>query len=189
MKHLLALLVLALTSPAFAAESNGSQYQWQTPAGKWEVTPELSYGSSKTAFKPSGDDTSTGLQESVLGEYGINEMFSAGLKLTASSVTTTHTAPAKDTTQSGLHDLIAFFHGRSPIGEASLRYGVDVNFGLDKQELDATNTYVTNNSSGGMGAKPWVGYEMGKDNCLMGAQLSYKMYMGRPHSQAGGSCC
>ena len=182
MKHLLAILVFALTLPAFAADSNGSQYQWQTPADKWEVTPELSYNSMKVTLKPSGDVTIKGAQQSVKGEYGISEMFSTGLVLTNSSVSTTYPTPpyatgTKDSEMSGLHDLEAFFHGRMPMGPGSFRFGADVNFALSKQEVDATGR-VSNNASGGMGLKPFVGYEMTKDTCTLGARLSYKMSLG-----------
>lgn len=179
MKHVLAFLLFASCS-AFAASSggNGSEYQWQTPADKIEVTPRLDYINRTDAPKTGSDTKVTGFHVGLLGEYGISEMFSAGLSLSNLSYTI-NTTP--ETKKSGLEDLNVFFHGRSEMGMGSLRYGIDVGFGLAKSETKTNGDQ--NASSGGMSLAPFVGYEMNMAPCTYGARLSYKMFMGdRTHT-------
>lgn len=176
MKHILALLLTVSCSAAFAAD-NGSQYQWQTPADKWEVTPKISLGSQTSTATNNGGDTKTSLFGiSVLGEYGISEMFSAGLKL--SNVNNKEEMPnngGSDKT-TGLEDLGLFFHGRTAMGPGSFRFGADVGFSLSKKEVKANGDETAN--SGGLTLAPFVGYEISSDKCTYGARLSYKMLMG-----------
>ena len=61
----------------------GSQFQHQTDPYKIELTPLLSVGSIKTnnAEESNVSATDTVFNFSLAGEYGINQMLSAGLKL------------------------------------------------------------------------------------------------------------
>lgn len=174
MKHVLALLML-VSGSAFAAD-NGSEYMWQTPADKWEVTPSLSMMKTTTKPKAAGaqDIEMSATTISVKGEYGISEQFSAGLLLANVSGKAEQGATSIDV--KGMADIIAFFHGRNAMGTGSLRYGVDVGLGLSKREIESTGD--TNVSSGGISLTPFVGYEIAAAPCTYGARLAYKMYAG-----------
>ncbi len=171
MKHVLAILVV-VSGSAFAAD-NGSQYQWQTPADKWEVTPRLGLINMTNAPKVGTETKTSGMNISVKGEYGISEQFSTGLMLSNVNYSTDTTPEFK---QTGMEDLVAFFHGRSAMGGGSLRYGADLGFSLVKAENKSATE--SNASSGGLSVTPFVGFEMQAAPCTYGARLSYKMYTG-----------
>lgn len=176
MKQILAFLLAVSGSAAFAAE-NGSQYQWQTPADKWEVTPKLTFGSmTSTATRNGGDTKTSKFGISVLGEYGISEMFSAGLKLMHVNNKKEMPNNGGSDTESGLGDLGLFFHGRMAAGPGSFRFGADVDFSLAKKESKANGD--TSANTGGMWLAPFVGYEMSSESCTYGARLAYKMLLG-----------
>lgn len=179
MKQILAFLLAVSGSAAFAAE-NGSQYQWQTPADKWEVTPKLTFGSMTSTATNNGGDTKTSkFGISVLGEYGISEMFSAGLRLSHINNKAEQPNNGGNTNTTGLEDLGLFFHGRTAAGPGSFRFGADVAFSLGKREQKGSgnDTDLTANS-GGLWLAPFVGYEMSSDACTYGARLAYKTLLG-----------
>lgn len=183
MRFLLALLVGLMAQSAMANTENGSEYQWQTPAGKWEATPSLSYITFTQKPKGGGGDAkSTGMMFSVRGEYGINEMISGGLVLSHQNIKTEF--GGGDSTTSGLLDPTLFVSARSAVGSGSLRYGLNLNVGLGDMETDASGD--SNAAMGGTSVAPFVGYEMGNDKCKYGARLSYLMYLGdRKHDDNG----
>ncbi|NJL25819.1 MAG: hypothetical protein HC902_12015 [Calothrix sp. SM1_5_4] len=174
---LLSLLLLALTT-ATAHASNGSEYQWQTPADKMELTPELSYQSFEFKNKTSGGSDSTGLTETLKFEYGISEDYSAGAILSHSSTEIKPSGGSKRTA-SGLHDLGLFFHGRAPMMAGSLRYGIDTEFALAKAKMESNGD--ENVASGGIALAPFVGFEMGSETSTYGARLAYHFTLANGH--------
>jgi len=177
--RILTSLIFAASCTAMAAESNGSQYQWQTPADKFELTPAIKYSTAtlKNKGTPSTHDDFTGFGESLRGEYGISQQFSAGLLLENVSTKDKSSVPnSVSTTQSGLMDPVAFFHGRSDAGGGSVRYGADLGFSLGKAKRESNGN--SNNASGGISLAPFVGYEMNMGSATAGARLTYKLYTG-----------
>lgn len=172
--------LFAISGSAFAAEA-GSQFQYQTPADKMELTPALGYVTENYKFIGGSESKGTGMRQRLMFEYGISEQFSAGVQLENSSIDYKLTPGTTTRTQSGLKDLRAFFQGRNEMSAASLRYGISVDFGLAKNKTESNGNM--NNSSGGIGLAPFVGYEMYMAPCTFGARLSYSMFMGeRTHT-------
>jgi len=183
MRHLLLTSLCAITVAAptvFAqtstATNNGSEYHWQTPAGVTEVTPLIQF--AKGVQKPKGGGTDTKMDEmaiAVKGEYGINEMLSAGGVLSYGDAKTKTGAGSVKAT--GLGDIVLFVNGLMPISNGSLRFGADASFALADQEIKSDGD--GNNSSGGHAITPFVGYEMAcSPNGVGGARLSYEIGLG-----------
>jgi len=183
-KNLLLTAVAVISMNAFAAEGSklGSEYLFQLPADKMAVTPSFAYNSMELDYKSITGLTgakATGTIIGARGEYGISEMFSTGLVLSSTSDKSKYSPSGvqKDTSASGLDDLVAFFNGRMDMGSGSFRFGTDVVFSLEKEELNDQGN-KTNQASGGMGVRPFVGYEMYAGPCTFGTKLSYLMYLG-----------
>jgi hypothetical protein len=175
-KILLSMVLFASVS-AFAADGggNGSQFQWQTPADKMELTAGLIYQDENGKLKGGGSDELSGLSERVRFEYGISEMWSTGAQLMNSNLTEKITN-TPNTTKSGLADLDLFLYGRSAMGSASLRYGTDLGFSLAKHKTESNGD--ANISSGGLSLTPFLGYEMYNAPCTYGVRMSYKLFFG-----------
>ncbi len=171
---IMAFVVPFVVSGTAIANENGSEYMYQTPAGKWQVVPTLHYESAEVKMKAGGSTKTTRFGQSVRGEYGIDESFSTGLILMNSSSESKSGNSKFDAT--GLHDLTVFFRGRNQVGGGMLRYGLNVDFGLEKHKVKANGD--ENNSTGGMWATPFIGFEMSRDNCTYGGRISYKTLIG-----------
>lgn len=182
--------VASMSSLAFAddAKGSGSEYQHQAGAGKMEVTPALSYMSSTmkantTTTSNLSKIESTATTLSAAGEYGINDMFSAGLMLgyTTGSMkySFTPTASSPNTSVSGLTDLDLYGRGRMDnVGPGSLHFGLDLAIATGNRKVDNTATSSkANASSGGMTITPAVGYEMAFGPHTVGARLAYSMLL------------
>ncbi len=166
----------ALTAVSASAEG-GSEFQTQTPAGKMDLTPKLTFGNSKTTNKPTGSDKVSTLNIGAEFEYGINEDFSVGIGLT-NSTNTTSPEGGTDTKDKGLMDPDLFFKGKMAMGEGSFRYGTHLTISLGDHELDSSGD--ENMATGGHTLTPFVGYEM---PCplmggTMGARLSHDLNLG-----------
>lgn len=167
---------------AMAAEGyTGSQYFYQAPMDRIVVTPAIDYLSLSADMKEASGSNSLkikGFSEEVRGEYGINEMMSAGLVLSYTKLKTEYSpATTADKTQKGLDDLKFFVLGRHEMGPGSLRFGTDVNFALEKDITNADGN-GGNSATGGISVEPFVGYEMTSGACTYGAKLSYLTLIG-----------
>lgn len=173
---LLSVLFAASATALAEGNTNGSEFQWQTPADKMELTPVFGFENSTLKKKPSGENKTSGTHERLKFEYGISEEYSTGLGLGMTSSETETTGSSTKTKVSGLEDLELFFHGRTMAG--ALRYGLDVNFGLEKLKIKSNND--RNASTGGLGLTPFIGYEMGlASGCTFGARIEYLIWAGK----------
>lgn len=176
MKKLLLMLMFA-PGLAFAAGGNGSEFLWQSPAGKWEVTPFLTYRSQEVQLKGGlGDIKSTGTRFGLIGEYGISEMLSTGLQVSTVSMKTENPAPAAATKSSGMEDVLLFLKGRIPVGMGSFRFGANLGFSAEKRKVKAGGD--SNAASGGMSLAPFVGYEIDMAPMTFGARISHQIFTG-----------
>ncbi|MGE4131766.1 MAG: hypothetical protein AB7F86_09005 [Bdellovibrionales bacterium] len=186
---LTAVFALALQAHAEGGSNLGSEYQWQTGEGKVEVTGTLDYYSATTKYKSTSTITETntkGLSETVMGEYGLTDMFSAGGWIRNRDWKNEFSPSSNTSTKySGFGDLVLFFHGKMDMGTGSFRYGADINLGLGKQKQKSNGdlTYTT----GGMGLTPFVGYEMYSNSCTYGARLSHELALAHRKREVEGT--
>ena len=180
MKSSALVLSLMLSGVVYAAESNGSEYLWQTQSGKFEVTPTLGlYEKMDITARTAGASGSerTSMPITVKGEYGINEMFSAGILLGTDSISTkSKAAGAVAQKSTGMFDPVLFFHGRYNLGMGWLKYGADLSVGFQKGETKANGD--TNNATGGNTLTPFAGWEMAAGPGTFGAKLMFDLYKG-----------
>lgn len=165
-----------------ATNSNvGSEFFYQTPAGKQDITARLGYRMNVTREKatttaPNPQDVkNTGLDDTgVSYEYGISDAFSVGADLNFSSLETDETTKVKT---SGLKDPMINFKGTSGMDFGRLRYGAMLGLGglqKAKQEADS-KTAMT----GGYSLTPYVGADSDVGPGILGARLSYGIAMER----------
>lgn len=177
MKNLFFVLLL-VPGFAFAAADNGSEYVWQAPAGKIEITPSLLYGKLTVAPKGGGgDNTTTGTIFGVRGEYGINEMLSVGIKLAHANLKNEYPAPTASDTNSGLGDVMFFVMGRVPAATGHFRFGADLGLALENRKIKNANA-DTNATSGGMSLTPFVAYEINMAPSIFGVKFSHELRLG-----------
>ncbi len=174
MKHTLALFFL-FSSFAFAA-GNGSEFNWQAPAGKFELKPGLDFSRATIEPKNFGDSKISGPSISISGEYGFSEMWSGGVELATDNFKTEPPAPATSTKQTGLRDPNLYIRGRVPMAGGSLRFGAELGVSLSKSITEANGD--TNSASGGMSLLPYVGYEVDAAPSVYGARLSFRLPLG-----------
>jgi len=161
-----------------------SEFMHQTKAGVIELTPSFNYHSqSQTTIVGSAITKASGMTFSAMPEYGINKIFSVGLNLEFSSDSTT-TAAGK-TTASGLNDPSLFFNGSYQMGSGLLRAGLTVSYSLGHAKM--TSATATNESTGGMGIIPMVGYEMPLASGVFGGQFKYSYLGTRTFDDATGT--
>ena len=174
MKKLALILTFAAASSALAAGPVKSEFFFQTAPEKHQVTPDLSYKSQSKKSTGSTEKV-TNQVLSAKYEYGINEMFSAGLSVGYLTGETTDTGVAK-TSASGLTDVVYFLRGQNAFMEgSSLHYGADINMALAKAEYDSTTNKAKNGSSGGMGMTPYVGYNWIVGPGVVGTKISTEL--------------
>jgi hypothetical protein len=184
------LATMLFAGPLALAES--SEFQHQTDAGKWEVTPGLSweelYVSDNPAnaaapfnTNPSTSTDTTAIFANVKGEYGIMPMLSVGVKLnyemdSISISPSNGNDPNGGTSMkaSGLADPSIFVNGKNSLGSGSLRWGTNFSFSLAKHTINSSGTSEDENS-GGMTLTPFVGYEMPLGNGVFGVRLKYDL--------------
>lgn len=173
------VLGLALSGSVFAAEGgNGSNYLWQAPEGKFEVTPALgiakgTYSQRATTY----NNEQSKMPITVSGEYGICPTMAAGLTLGTDSQKVHDTTPASvDTKQTGMLDPVLFFKGRYDLGAGWLRYGANLVLGFQKHVNKSNGD--SNLASGGMTLTPWAGWEMAAGPGTFGARLMFDLYKG-----------
>lgn len=180
-KSIISLLVM-LPLAAFAkgeshssgASSGGSEYFYQSAAGKQDVTPALALNSTNTKFKGgTKDKTST---TEVSGEYerGVMDGVSVGGKLTYTVSGTVDTGTSAD--KKGLNDLEAFAKATMPMGPGSLKYGGTLGINLADKETKTNGDQ--NTATGRMSLTPYVGYEYSMSPCIFGAKLSTEIGLG-----------
>lgn len=169
-------LSLLFASTAFAQEGNGSQYQYQTPANQFDLTPGLEFGGVTTKNPASASYSElkqTMVTESVMGEYGLNDMLSVGLILGASERENDYgTSLIRNTHSVGFLDPNLFIKGRLPVGPGSLRFGTNLSLAFEKFHVYSDSN--TNVSSGGIHMIPFVGYEVEINRNIFGARFSYE---------------
>lgn len=158
---------------------NGSEYQYQAPAGKFVVQPRLIYSSLTTKSNSTLNNAKinqTGLKEEFKFEYGINPSFSVGLVVSNADTTRTMSSSPlpemEETKFTGLEDPVLFFNARKPMGVGELRYGANLTYSIEKHKI--TETIDENNASGGMTLAPFVGYEVSTGNRTLGLRALYE---------------
>lgn len=177
----LAVLLGASFAQAQVAPAMDVEYFHQAPAGVFEIRPHVNYTGLNAKALSGGIDTKVnGIAD--LGarfEYGFNEMFSFYGDLSVSMLETKTgnggTPQVEATTKSsGLDDIELGFRGMNAMGMGSLRYGLALNLGLENRKIENGNPIAgSNNSSGGFGLMPYVGYDMAVGPGFWGAKLSY----------------
>lgn len=168
-RKLLAILPLAISSAAFAA-NEGSEYMHQAPAGKWEVTPQVDYHDYTLKHTTGSNTDAAGVYYGAAGEYGINDMFSVGAKITANNEKWKQDNTTSNT--SGLRNIDIYGLGKNDIGMGLIRYGLNLAVSTAKAKLDG-NGFPTNNDSGATWLTPFVGWEMAMGPGIFGAKFSY----------------
>ncbi|NJL25085.1 MAG: hypothetical protein HC902_07860 [Calothrix sp. SM1_5_4] len=158
-----------------------SEYQHQTEAGRWEVTPSVGIHARNGTPR---DATTTkkiysgSLPLSVRGEYGISSLFSVGTQLGytmgAVSYDCDSSTTCDSTTFKGFVDPEVYLNGRVGIGPGSLRFGANVAFSPMKAEISSNGD--ANNFSGGTTVSPYVGYEFFVGRGLLGFRGAYDLY-------------
>lgn len=164
MKKLVAAALVLASSAAFAAEGTQSEYFYQATAGTHMGTAGLNINDG---------DEDTGTKVDVTGqslfaeyEYGFNEMFSIGGRLTYSQ-SKVDASPSTD--RNGLNNLEVLLRGKHTWG-TGLRYGATASIGLEKREFETNGD--ANTADGGLTIAPYVGYEWNMDNCAFGGRLT-----------------
>lgn len=164
-RKLLVIVPMALSTAAFAADS-GSEYFHQAAAGAWEVTPALDYHDYSVKWSTTTNKTDvSGLTYGVKGEYGINDMFSVGVGLSADS-DTSKTDGSASTSKSGMNNIDIYGLGKYDLGGSLLRYGLDFAISTAKvktDNVDLGTTFLT----------PFVGWEMAMGPGIFGLKFSY----------------
>src|SRR5205085_1715707 len=118
--------------------------------------------------------TESGLNETAKVEYGINEMFSAGISLGYSSWTAKSDPEVfPEYKIKGFVDPILFVNGRLNLADSSLRFGAAFSFSFEDNIRDASGNY--NQATGGLALTPFVGYEMTVGEQTFGARLKYRL--------------
>lgn len=179
-KTVLAMIAsLSLNAMAADGGGKGSQFLYQAPVDKIQLTPALTYLSLTAKLKGAVTKLeSSGYTGALRSEYGISDMFSAGATLSYTSLKNEY-SPAgvtASTDSKGLDDIRFFLLGRMDQAASSFRFGTDVNFSLSKSITEADSD--TNRASGGISLEPFVGYEMYWNACTVGTKLAYKLYAG-----------
>lgn len=176
MKSLILTLVLGFSAVVFAegSASNSSQFQHQTAAGIFEITPELVYLSANIK-SDSVKKAESDIAEGLVAEYGLSPMLSLGLAATLADDKLHSDNGAKDVKSSGLGDLDLFLNGRAPTASGSFRFGAHVFISPDSQKKVDTAGDL-NAASGGETLTPFVGYEFTSDRMTYGARVKYDVY-------------
>lgn len=179
MKRILVIAAAALLSNLAFAEGgsdNGSQYQHQTASGLFELTPTVSYETTTKKFKNGAAKHDFPItNERLMGEYGIDEMFSVGLTLTNSDIQDKTTGSTHKF--QGLADPDLFLNGRSAMGSGSLRFGTHLTMALGDSKLDSSGE-KSNAYSGGYALTPFVGYELKDSSMTYGVRVLFDLLKG-----------
>lgn len=169
-------LSLVFSVTTLAQDGNGSQFQYQTPANQFELTPALEF-SGMTFKNPSTASFSelkrTTVTEYVMAEYGLNEMFSVGALWGAAERANDYEPNSIRNTHSvGFLDPNLFAKGRLFVGPGSLRFGTNLTVAVERYHIYSDAN--TNISNGGIHMIPFVGYEVEINRNLFGARFSYE---------------
>jgi hypothetical protein len=176
-------IAVMFSASAFGADSQvaeGSQFQHQTAASTFELTPQLEYDSITLKLKSTTLDKAeiVGPISSVMGEYGLNDMFSVGLLLAYQSFDQKYSPSGlvQDVHQKGLKDPDLFLNGRVAAGPGSFRFGTHLSFSLEDSKTDSSGD--SNAATGGTALTPFVGYEAYFGPHTVGARMTYTVYKG-----------
>lgn len=180
--------LLACSATAFAEggeSTTKSVWMHYADAGKWEIWPMFAYAdstfklNSNPANGPFTKFEAKGMAEQLKVEYGINEMFSAGLILgnvnLRAQPTPEGTGFIPDFNISGMADPLLYFEGRNNMGPGTLLYGLNLTVALGNHTVDAQ--FNNNASNGGIGANPWVGYQMHLGPGTIVGKLQYSGFL------------
>lgn len=175
-KMLMASAIVLVSVAAHAETSSQSEFFYQTPAGKSDVSVTLGY--KTMTIKPDGatEDTKiNGLYKSgVAYEYGINEMFAIEGKLSFNSLENDASPKIKE---SGLEDPEVTLKGTSGMDWGRLRYGASLGLGLEKRKVKSNGD--ENAASGGFSLTPYIGADANVGPGILGGRLSYRYNMER----------
>jgi hypothetical protein len=183
MKLFALILPFAMSTAALAEGSSfgtTSQYMHQTDAGKFEVTPDFMFGWNKVSLNQNPSNTLDHVNDnvfnlSVLGEYGINDMLSVGIKLgyQTDNMTPSDKTAASDGSFKGMLDPAVYLNGRVGAGPGQFRFGANLAFAITKGNIDGNFLPNGNEQDGGITLTPYVGYEMMLGSGLAGVRIAY----------------
>jgi hypothetical protein len=168
-KSIISLLVM-LPIAAFAegAASGGSEFFYQSAAGKQDVTPSLQMNSQSEEVGGGAEDTTDTTVLRAEYERGIQEGLSAGVAL--GYVVSGENDDGTTTTDiTGLQNIDVFVKASMAAGPGALKYGANLSLSPGDQELDGDEL---NAYTGGHSLTPYVGYEMASGACTYGAKLA-----------------
>lgn len=153
-----------------------TEYFYQTPADKNQVTPGLSYNDGATKYKAaaSGKNTTTTIPLTVRYERGLAEEWSVGAELGYMlSGSGKNNADKYDI--KGMSDITAFLRGQHGIqSNMSVHYGLDLTVPLAKRKVKSTTAGGQTEASYETGrflATPYVGMAYAMDAHIFGAKL------------------
>jgi hypothetical protein len=194
---ILASLTFAVGAAAADGDMMDSEYLHQTGAGVFDVQAGFGQAAGDGAIlnnAPTGYSminvsirnsslkaSENSLPINVMLEYGINQMFSAGLELAYGTGQLTYSGcPTGFSCNSqhvnGMYDPQLFFKGRSAVGAGVIQYGAVLDVSVEKETTSSTGDQ--NNASGGISFTPFVAYQMAAGPGTWGARLQYGIYQG-----------
>lgn len=195
MKSFAAIIAaLGFVATANAETAVKTEYFYQTPAEKNQVTPELSYKETQTKYKlsTSGKDTTSLLPLTVRYERGLTEEWSVGAELgymlSGSGKSNTDKYDIK-----GMSDLDVFLKGQHGLqSNMSIHYGLNITVPLAKQKTKWTTAEGTKEvtyETGRFWATPYVGMAYAMDAHIFGAKLSTQLDLanGKQETETNGT--
>lgn len=167
-KSVISLLVI-LPLTAFAKGGDGSEFFYQSAAGKHELTPSLQMNSLEIEYTGGTKLTTDTNQLNLEYEYGLMEELSVGAALGYVFGGDYELLGTKGDI-SGLSNIEVFAKATMPAGPGFLKYGASLSLSPEDKETESNND--VNASTGGHSLEPYIGYEYAWDNCTFGAKLA-----------------
>ena len=170
-------------APAAAPDAGDNwvtDFYYQPHAGNFLVRPMISY-SPRNSFSQNLGSTKeadigyTSTQLSILGAYGIDKNWAAGVGFGygMDDATVTTTATSYNKKSKGLTDLTFTVVNTTPMGKYHLHYGSWAYLSPSKGK-DGTSTTEGNQYTGGVALAPYVGAATHFGKHFVGAYLSYR---------------
>lgn len=170
-----------------AAAEKGSnefpEYFYQPAAGQHMVQPGLEYSKFVYRQKGSTDFDQSGFTGGVLYNYGLNTNLAFGARLAFESSTSKFNSLSNSV--SGLSDPKLYVIGAHGLDFGTLHYGLDINAGLMKGELDSSTGFPKTSATGAWSFAPYAGLSMKTGPGVAGAKLKYDIRGDRTFNLSG----
>jgi len=171
-------------SDTSSVEGRKSEFLYQSPAGKLELTPNIFLISERHRFKKETYKNNVGLLALGTGvEYGITDRISIGGQLLYGVGADSIDDCPKDTTcrdsrlVNGLSDPEIEAKFNLPVGPGLVRLGTDLSVSVEKSKIKSDGDY--NLASGGTNLALSAGYEVPfSGRHVIGGAIRYDVYKG-----------